>query len=78
MRDLNPDIKHPNVMEREFAVVTTEYIKLTFYYVGCMATARSRSIVTSLNFFPMIRINIKNVHIVHPMDTVISSKIVNL
>ena len=64
-------------MKREFTVVTTKHVKLTFHYVGRVATSWSWSIVASSNFFPVISIYIKDVHIIHPMNTIVASEVVN-
>lgn len=64
-------------METQFAVISTEYVELALNYVCCVATTRTRFVVTRLNLFPMICLNIKHMNIVHPMHTIITSKVID-
>ena len=73
---LYADIKHPNVVEGQLAIVASEHIKLALYNIGCVTAARSRSVVTRLNFFPMILLDVKNMNVVHPMRAIVATKVV--
>ena len=77
MWHLNADVKHPNIVETKFTVVTSEYIQLTLYYIGSVAASWTRSVVTCLNLIPMIGFNIENMNIIHPVNTIVSSKVIN-
>lgn len=72
---LNTDGQHPNIVERQLAIVSSEDVKLSFHDVGCMPATGSRLELRCSHFLPVIRLNIKDVHIVHPMDTVVASKV---
>jgi hypothetical protein len=74
---LNSYVQHPNVVKAKFAVVSSENIQLTFNYVSCVSASRSWSIVTCLDFLPVISVNIEDMYIVHPVNTVVATKIVN-
>ena len=73
---LYADIKHPNVVEGQLAIVASEHVKLALYNIGCVTAARSRSVVTRLNFFPMILLDVKNMNVVHPMCAIVATKVV--
>lgn len=64
-------------METKFTVVPTKNIQLTFNYVSCVSASWSRPIVTCLNFFPVICINIKNMYIIHPVNSIVTTEVVN-
>ena len=54
LRDLNPNIEHPNVVKTQLTIITAKHVQLAFDDVGCVPTSRSGSIVTRLDLFPMI------------------------
>ena len=74
---MNSNVKHPDVVKAEFTIVAAKYIKLSFYYIGCVTTSRARSVVTCLHFVPVVRFNVEYVYVVHPMYAVIPSEVVN-
>ena len=78
LRNLDSNIEHPNVMETQFTVITSEHIKLAFHYIRRVTAARSRSIVTSLYFLPVILLNIEDMHIIHPVRSIVPSKVIYL
>jgi len=43
-----------------------------------VATTGPRLVPVGLNFAPPVAIDVENVNIIHPLDTIISTKIVNL
>ena len=65
-------------METQLTVVSTEYVQLTFDYISCVTAARSGSIVTSLDLLPVILLDIKDVYIVHPVGSIVSTEVVDL
>ena len=75
---LNPNVKHPDIIERQFAVVAAKHIQLAVHYISSVATPRSGAIVTGLHFFPHVLVNIEYVHIIHPMSTIVPSKVIYL
>lgn len=78
LRHLNSNVKHPDVVEAQFAVISSENIKLAFHNIRCMTTSGSGTVIARLNLFPMIRINVKDMYIVHPMNTIVATEVVNL
>lgn len=52
LRDLNSNIQHPNVIETQFAVITSEDVQLTFNNVRSMSASWPWSVITSLDFLP--------------------------
>ena len=78
LRHLNSNVKHPDVVEAQFTVISSENIKLAFHNIRCMTTSGSGTVITRLNLFPMIRINVKDMYIVHPMNTIVATEVVNL
>lgn len=49
---LDSNVQHPDVIKRKLAVIATEHIQLSLYYIGCVSAARSWSIVARLDFLP--------------------------
>ena len=76
--DLNADVQHPNVIEGEFAVVPTEHIELALDDIGGVSAARPRPKVARLHFLPIVLLNVKDVHIIHPVCSIVPSEVVNL
>ena len=74
---LYSDIEHPYVVEAELTIVAAKNIQLSLDYVGCVSAARTRSVVTCLHFLPVVLLNVKDVDIIHPMGTVVASKVVD-
>ncbi len=75
---LHSNVKHPDVIERQFAVVTAEHIQLAFHYISSVATPGSGAIVTGLHLFPHVLVNIKHMHIIHPMSTIVPTEVIYL
>ena len=75
-RDLDTYREHPDIVERELAIISSEDIELTLYYVSSVPAARARLVSVSLDLAPTVAINVKNMHIVHPLHTVIAPEIV--
>ena len=78
LRDLYTDVQHPDVIERELAVVASEDIQLALDDISSVSTARPRSVITRLYLFPMILFDIKHMNIVHPVSAIVTSEIVYL
>ena len=78
LRDLNSDVQHPDVIEGEFTVVASEYIQLALDDISGVPAARPRSKVTRLYLLPIVLLNVKDVHIIHPVRPIISTEVVNL
>jgi hypothetical protein len=74
---LYSNVKHPDVVKRQFTVITAKDIELTLYNIGSVAASRSGSIVTGLDLFPHVLVNVEHVHIIHPVSTIVPAKIVN-
>lgn len=74
---LDTDVKHPDVIEGQLAVVATKDVELALDNVGCVATARSWAIVTSLHLLPHVLVNVEHVHIVHPVGPIVPAKVIN-
>ena len=77
LRHLNADVKHPDVVEGQLAIVATEYVKLPLDNVRCVPASRSRPVVTRLNFLPMILFDVKDMDVVHPMRAIVAAEVVN-
>lgn len=75
---LHSNVEHPDIIEGQLAIVATEDVELSFYYIGSVAAARSWPILTCLHLLPVTLINIEYVHVIHPMCAIIASKVVNL
>ena len=78
LRNLNANIQHPYIIEGEFAVIASEYIQLPLDDISGVSAARSRPKVTRLHLLPIILLNVKYVHIIHPVCSIIPTEVVNL
>ena len=78
LRNLNANIQHPYIIEGEFAVISSEYIQLPLDDISGVSAARSRPKVTRLHLLPIILLNVKYVHIIHPVCSIIPTEVVNL
>ena len=78
LRDLHTDVQHPDVIERELAVVASEDIQLALDDISSVSTARPRSVITRLYLFPMILFDIQHRNIAHPVSAIVTSEIVYL
>ena len=78
LRYLNSNIQHPNVVKTELTVITAKDIELSFDNIGGVSAPWSWSVVTCLHLVPMVLLDVKHVHIIHPMGSIIPSKVVNL
>ena len=76
--DLYAYREYPNIIEAKFTIVASEDIELTFYNIGCVTAPGTRFVSASLNFVPPVQVHVKHVHIIHPLYTIITTKIVNL
>ena len=75
---LDTDEEHPDVVEGELAVVASKHVQLSLYNVGCVPTAGSGSVVTRCDLFPMILLDVEDVHIVHPVGPVVPTEVIDL
>lgn len=75
LRHLNPYIQHPDIVEREFTVIAAEHIQLTFHDIGGVTAARPWLVITCRNLLPVIGVDVKHMHIIHPVNTVITAKV---
>jgi len=75
LRNLYSDWKHPNIIETKFAIIASKNIELAFHDVCGMTTPWSRLKFASNHFLPVIILNVENMHIIHPMNSVVPSKI---
>ena len=78
LRDLHANVQHPDVVEAQLAVVTSEDIQLALHYVSRVPTSGTRPVIASLYFFPVVRINVENMDIVHPVGAIVAPKVINL
>ena len=78
LRHLNANVQHPDVIERQLAVVSAEDVKLSLDDVGSVPTARSGPEVARLHLLPHVLLDVKHVNIVHPVGAVVPSEVVNL
>lgn len=76
--NLHPDIKHPVVVKAQLTVVASKDIELALHNVGSVSATRSGSILTCGHSVPVVVFDIEHMHIIHPMNTVISTEVVNL
>jgi len=76
--DLHADVEHPDVIERELTVVAAEDVELAFDDVGGVTTPGPGSVLARLHFFPVALLDVVNVHVVHPVSTVVATKVVYL
>jgi hypothetical protein len=65
-------------VEGELAVIATEDVQLSLHYVGSVSAAGPRLVITSLYLFPIVIFDVENMYIIHPMHTVIPSKVIDL
>ena len=77
VRDLNTDGEYPDIVKTKFTVVSSKDIELSFDNICCMATSRTRFITTSLNFIPSILFYVENMDIIHPLNSIVPTEIVN-
>ena len=75
---LHTNVEHPDVVERQFAVVAAKHIQLALHNISGVAASRSGAIVTGLHLFPHVLVNIEYVHIIHPMGTIVPTKVIYL
>lgn len=75
--DLDSNWKHPYIIETEFTIISSKNVQLSFHNIGSVSASWSWFKFTACNFFPVVIFNIKDVHIVHPMNSIISSEIDN-
>ena len=68
----------PNIIEGELAIIAPKDIELPFYYVCCMAASRTRLVPIGLDFVPSVTVDVEDVNIIHPLNAVIASKVVDL
>ena len=68
--------EHPDIVERELTIISSEDVELALHYVGSVPAARAWFVSVSLHLAPAVAINVKNVHIVHPLHTIIATEIV--
>ena len=74
--DLDPDREDPYIVERELAIISSKDVELPLHYVGSVPAASARLVAVGLHLAPAIAVDVKNVHIVHPLHTVIAAEIV--
>jgi hypothetical protein len=65
-------------VEAEFTVISSEAVQVALHDVGSMSAARLGPELTGLDLFPVISFNIKHVYVVHPVDSIIPAKVINL
>ncbi len=75
---LNSNVEHPDIIERQFAVVAAEHIQLALHNISGVATSRSGAIVTGLHLFPHVLVDIEHMHIIHPMSAIVPTKVIYL
>lgn len=76
-RYLHSNRENPNIVEAQFAIITSKDVQLTLNYIRCMTTPWSRLVAVSLYFSPSISFNVKGMNIVHPLHAIIATKIVD-
>ena len=72
---LHADGQHPNVVERQFAVVASEDVQLTLDNVGSVPAPRARFELGSRDLLPVVGLDVEYVDIVHPVHAVISTEV---
>ena len=70
--------QHPDVVETQFTIITSENIELSFHDIGSVSATWSWLEFASDNFLPVIAFNIEDMHIIHPMNSVITTEINDL
>ena len=78
LRHLDTNVKHPDIVEAELAVISTEHIELAFYNICRVAAARTRAVVASLHLFPVVGVDIEHMHVVHPVNPIVATKVIDL
>lgn len=77
LRHLHANRQHPNVVEAELAVVAPEDVELPLDNVGSVPTARAGFEFSSDYLFPVVALNVENVHVVHPVHSIVASEVNN-
>ena len=75
---LDANVQHPDIVERQLAIVSTEHVQLALYYIGCVTTAWSRPVIACLHLFPLTMLNVEDMHVIHPVCAIIAAKVVDL
>lgn len=75
---LYPNVKHPDVIERQLAIIAPENVQLALDDVGCVAATGPGAEVTRLDLLPVVLLDVKHVHVVHPVGAIVPPKVVNL
>lgn len=72
---LNTDREHPDVVEAQFAVVSSEDVELTLDNVSSMSAPWSRLELRGNHLLPVVGVNVKDMDIIHPVHAIIASEI---
>jgi len=75
---LNSDREHPDIVEGQFAVISSEDVELTFHDVCGVSASRSWFELTCRHFLPVVAFNIEDVDVVHPVNSVVSTEVDDL
>ena len=75
---LHPNVKHPDVIKGELAIVPPKHVQLALDYVRGVAAAGPRAEVARLDLLPVILLDVEHVHVVHPVGAIVPPKVVNL
>lgn len=70
--------EHPDVVEAQFAVIAAEDVELTLHDVGCVPASGPRLKLARDYLLPVIVLNVKDVHVVHPVHAVVTTEIYDL
>lgn len=76
--DLDSDRKHPNVVETQLTVVSAENVELSFHDVCRVSATRSGLELGGGDLLPVVGIDVKHVHVVHPVDTIVAAEVNDL
>ena len=74
---LHPYREHPDIIKRKLAIVASENVELALHDVCSVAASWARLVPIGLHLTPSVAVDIEDMDIVHPLNAIVPSEVVN-